>query len=423
MHYLVKREGLIDPRSNQQRIRDENLKWVFGLLCQHRELTRTDLTRMTGLSPTTVSALVEVLLKERLAVETGYAHTLTTGRKPINLRICAEGRKIPVFSLSREGLRFVLYNLQLEVLEDIFLPLDSMVYAASGKGGPGQDYREGRDYVSLMLDVLRARCSCFDPSLCPAICITYPGIYISGEERYFMPSMRVSIKKADLKRLEEEMGIPVFMGKTAESMTYAEKKWMEYKGQDVDKLICVAVRNTVSMGVIVNGEILADRSFLPGDVGHISINHRGRPCVCGSRGCLEQYVSQNAIFERMTQALSFHASDILPADKREITLEMIGKAYDAGEKEVVKVINEVAEQLFVGLCSIVCMTGIRRILLGGGIERLGTGFLVKLRTLAENMRPDYRNCLSIGYGHLDESAVGLGTAQYYIDKVFEAGKA
>ena len=423
MHYLIEREGLNDQRSSQQRIRDENLKWVFRLLCQHHELTRTDLTRMTGLSPTTVSALVEVLLRERLAVETGYARTLVTGRKPINLRICAEGRQIPVFSLSREGLRFVLYDLRLAVLEDIFLPMDSMVYSASGKGGPVQDYREGRDYVALMLDVLRAKSVCFDPVRSPVICITYPGVYIEGDERCFMPSMRISIRRADLLRMEEELGIPIFMGKTAESMTYAERKWMEAQGLGVDKLICVSVRNTVCMSVLVNGEILTDKFFMPGDVGHITINHRGKPCVCGNRGCLEQYVSQSAIIERVAQALSFHASDILPVDKREITLEMIGKAYDAGETEVVKVINEVAEQLFAGLCNIVCMTGIRRILLGGGIERLGNGFLVQLRTLAESMRSDFKNSLSIGYGLLDESATGLGTAQYYIDKVFEAGKA
>ena len=204
MHYLVEREGQIDQRSSQQRIRDENLKWVFRLLCRHRELTRTDLTRMTGLSPTTVSALVEVLLKERLAVETGYAHTQTTGRKPINLRICAAGRQIPVFALNREGLRFVLHDLQLAVLEDIFLPLDSIVYSASGKSGAVQNYREGRDYVRLMLDVLRTKSRYFDPSLCPVICISYPGIFIEGEDRYFMPSMRISIRRADLMKKFQE---------------------------------------------------------------------------------------------------------------------------------------------------------------------------------------------------------------------------
>lgn len=421
MRYLRDYGEAQDRRGSQQRIRDENLMWVFRLLYKHREISRSDLTRMTGLSPTTVSTLVEKLVREKLVVEKGFAPTLSTGRKPVNLQICAFGRQIPVFTLGRRSVRYTLYNLQLDVLESGVVPMDTARYW-SGKGEGRNEFPEvGREYADLILKVLHGRSQRFSPEAALAICINYPGVQTQRDGNIIMPGMRVSIQPDHFMRLETEFGLPVFMGSLAQSMAYAEKKYLETEYGDDEALMFVAVRSGVSLGVIGEEEPALQNRFY-GEMGHMSINYRGKPCFCGRKGCLEEYVSREAIIARVEQAISFHPCATLAGRGDQLTLEMIGMAYDAGEREIVKVINEVAEQLYAGIYNAMCLTGVRRVFIGGGIERLGRGFLECIRMHAMSAGDFLQLSPSIDYGHIAGEDAGRGIARYYIEKVFRVGK-
>ena len=102
-----------------------------------------------------------------------------------------------------------------------------------------------------------------------------------------------------------------------------------------------------------------------------------------------------------------------------LTLEMIRDAYDAGEADIEEVVNDIALQLLSGIYSMACVTGIQRIIIGGGIEKLGMGFLNRLRHLAGK---DTSNLLLYGltfdYGRVALSDAGIGVAEYFIDKRF-----
>ena len=222
-------------------------------------------------------------------------------------------------------------------------------------------------------------------------------------------------------RLETEFGLPVFMGSLAQSMAYAEKKYLETEYGDDEALMFVAVRSGVSLGVIGEEEPALQNRFY-GEMGHMSINYRGKPCFCGRKGCLEEYVSREAIIARVEQAISFHPCATLAGRGDQLTLEMIGMAYDAGEREIVKVINEVAEQLYAGIYNAMCLTGVRRVFIGGGIERLGRGFLECIRMHAMSAGDFLQLSPSIDYGHIAGEDAGRGIARYYIEKVFRVGK-
>ena len=59
MHYLSDFKDCAGRPVNQRQIKEEKLKQLFDLLYAAGEMARADLARATGLSPTTVSALVE----------------------------------------------------------------------------------------------------------------------------------------------------------------------------------------------------------------------------------------------------------------------------------------------------------------------------------------------------------------------------
>jgi len=421
MHYLS------DAKSggrtvNQMLIKEENKKCLFNLLNKNHEMARADMVRVTGLSPTTVSALVEELVKENLVVETGYAKTLQIGRKPINLRINAAGRQIPVFFFSREGLKFTLYNLQMEILETIFVPHDSGKYGGFEDGCSNCAPDAGEDYARIMENVLR-QSEQYRAEIAVAVCICFPGAFLKDQTLFSLTSMRVSLSVDTLKALEDRLKVPFFIGNISQALAYGEKKRLEASGCDREDLIYVNVCEGVGAGIIYKGDVLAGGGGFAGEIGHVTINYKGHRCVCGGRGCLEHYTNLNAIVERLSQVARLSPNCSLLAKMNEnggnLTLEMIRDAYDSGETDVAEAVNDIALQLLSGIYSMACVTGIQHIVIGGGIEKLGERFLERLRHLAGK---DTSNLLLYGltfeYGQLELTDAGLGVAEYFIDKRF-----
>lgn len=426
MHYLSESESSIEKLTNQQLIKEENIKCLFNLLNRNREMARADMVRVTGLSPTTVSALVDELVRENLVVETGYARTMQTGRKPINLRINGAGRQIPVFSLSRWGVRYTLYNLQLEVLESIYAPHDAERYGGFAPDAEDTNPDAGKDYAGLIRDILLNRSQLYHPEIALVICISFPGIYLPEQKTFSLSAMHISLGLDTLSVLEKEIGVPLFFGNSSQSLAYAEKKRLDGIGSHTDDLIYVNVCEGVGAGIIAGGEIFTGKDNFAGEIGHVTINYNGKPCSCGGRGCLEQYVNVDAIVERAAQIAAFKpvaAFSAIQEKNAQLTLEMIGAAYDSGDAEIVNTIDNVAAQLFAGIYSVVCVTGIRRVIVGGGIEKLGDGFLQRMRFLAKRTNGNVlMHGLTFDYGTITAENSGIGVAEYFIDKKFQIGR-
>ena len=64
----------------------------------------------------------------------------------------------------------------------------------------------------------------------------------------------------------------------------------------VTPMICVTVGTGVGCGVILKGKVFGGALGTAGELGHVPVVYRGRPCSCGRRGCLERYVSGTAIY-------------------------------------------------------------------------------------------------------------------------------
>ena len=66
--------------------REINRNLVFNLIRTHQPLSRADLARLSGLQRSTVSLIVEVLLRERWVIE-GSTGRLPRGRRPTFLHL------------------------------------------------------------------------------------------------------------------------------------------------------------------------------------------------------------------------------------------------------------------------------------------------------------------------------------------------
>jgi len=103
-------------------------------------------------------------------------------------------------------------------------------------------------------------------------------------------------------------GISVTLVNDGDAAVMAER-WIGV-GKKYDDLVFMTLGSGIGVGLVVNGSVV---SGMTGTIegGHHIIVAGGRPCTCGSRGCLEAYVSANSVVRRTKEALKDSKSSSL----------------------------------------------------------------------------------------------------------------
>ena len=73
----------------------------------------------------------------------------------------------------------------------------------------------------------------------------------------------------------------------------SEYRYGKAKGQE--SMLAILIRAGVGGAFIQDGMAFVNQSKTAMEVGHLSVDLKGRLCECGARGCLETYLSEDAI--------------------------------------------------------------------------------------------------------------------------------
>jgi glucokinase len=120
-------------------------------------------------------------------------------------------------------------------------------------------------------------------------------------------------------RLADLTGLPTFVDNDAKALALGEG-WVG-AAAGTRNYIAMVVSTGVGGGIVLNGRLLEGRQGNAGHVGHIVVEPDGRPCPCGSHGCLEAEASGTAL-EAMTGA----PARLAPPELVERTGVMVGRA-------------------------------------------------------------------------------------------------
>ena len=394
------------PTGYQQRVKEANIKRIFDLIRSGKCSSRADLVRAMKLSATSVSVLVEELEARGLISETGPQQTYQPGRRPITLRANGDARQIVVFILHREGVRCDLLNADCALVEQTFVPFDS------GALEPGSD--AGDLYAGLFTDILENRLERYDPGRAEVVGLAFPGIFLEYEQALLMRStMGIRISLESVQRFQQRTQLPVLMSTAPRCIAYAEKKLLDSMSADDPEtrhLLYMHIGRWIGGAIISDGDLYTGPFNVAGEFGHITIDHRGRPCHCGSIGCLERYVSEGAILDDARKACR-EAGLPEPGSFRELAGAL------ASEPPVAAVLDAAAEALASGIHSLMCATGMHDVLLGGAVSALGETFLQSVCRGVLNRNRLIRR-FSVRYACAGENAESAGLARYFLDKHF-----
>lgn len=142
----------------------------------------------------------------------------------------------------------------------------------------------------------------------------------------------------------------------------------------LETLLCLTLGTGVGAAVLVNSKAVRGPDGTAGQLGHMTIELSGRPCSCGSVGCLNAYVSGTAIAERYSeqadQARTGEAKPTVPVNAR-----FVLSAAERGDRIARQVLSETSTQLGAGLASLVNIFNPDVVLIAGGVSEFGERLL------------------------------------------------
>jgi predicted NBD/HSP70 family sugar kinase len=203
--------------------------------------------------------------------------------------------------------------------------------------------------------------------------------------------------------LTEALELPVIVHNNSAVLAVSEHD------PDHDSTLVILIRAGVGAGMVHGGTIFARGELSVLEFGHMSVYADGRPCSCGGRGCIEAYLSENAILEDVRTALAGKRTSIL-------TLADVDAALENGDPKTAEAIAGKGTVLSTGVRNLVHLLGPQSIVLITRHPAIGFALRNVVAAQLENDRYilDHHN-VSIRYAEYDATRAARSAAGTVFD--------
>src|SRR5664280_2460465 len=175
------------------------------------------------------------------------------------------------------------------------------------------------------------------------------------------------------KIINQETGLPAYVGNDANMMTIAEHRFGAAKGYS--NIVFVALRTGIGGGIIINGKLYRGMNNAGGEVGQMIIKFDNAISDKGIRGSYEQFASASAIVKRYQEEI--HANNI--QHENPLTCREIFELSYTDLPVAVKVVKENAGLVGIGLANLITIFAPEIIVLGGGMSEANDSYLEMIR--------------------------------------------
>jgi glucokinase len=183
--------------------------------------------------------------------------------------------------------------------------------------------------------------------------------------------------------LEREFGLYARLENDANAGALAE--WRFGAGRGRRSVVYMTMGTGIGGGLVLDGRLYRGANGNAGEVGHMRIVAEGGPtCGCGKQGCLEAYCSGPAIARRAREALACQPTEGTPLLERAgrieaVTAEHVFAAAREGDRLALRLVDETAHWLGVGLANVIQLLNPEAIVLGTIATEQGDFFLDRVR--------------------------------------------
>jgi predicted NBD/HSP70 family sugar kinase len=273
-------------------LRRMNERRILETIQMAGEMSRADLVRKVGISPPTVSKLVRTLLQMRV-LEESDATAVAPGRPAKVLRLARKGKRIVAAVLDIKECSITITGLDGEIQPDrvVRFPTPASYKQLLEKltRGIGKLAGHGKDNIA-------------------ALGISLPGLIDRRRQQVLLSAnLHLLDGQCPGKDLHAKTGIPVILLNETDALCLAERAYGQARGLEDFALVDAA--GGLGASVVSGGELLNGNNGLAGEIGHITVDVRGKTCGCGNVGCLETVGCDSALLAIISKKIG-HAVDM-----------------------------------------------------------------------------------------------------------------
>jgi glucokinase-like ROK family protein len=385
-----------------QLVRQINRATILDCVRRHGPISRTDLARITTLTPATTFAIVEELVGMGLLLADGFGSS-RGGRRPVLFRFNPSA--FFAVGVNIGGLGCIV-----AVLTDLDGRIRARVSVELAVGEPPAQVI-GK-IVASARQVIRA--AQVDQALIRGAGIAVPGLVDVARGTLLYSTNLDWQDVAIAAPVSDALQLPVYVENNARAMALGEN-WCG-AGRDYQNIVCINVGVGIGAGIVLGGKLYRGRTSSAGEIGHTTIDEDGPLCRCGNRGCLEALAAGPAIAKRAALAMRRGAqtsiAQMLDGDLDAVTAELVAEAALAGDSLAIQLLKEAGSYLGIGVASLINLLNPDAVIIGGGVAQAGEAFLSAIRSAVAIRALDpaaAQTPIVSGALGLDASSIGAAT--------------
>ncbi|MHB8063802.1 MAG: ROK family transcriptional regulator [Ruminiclostridium sp.] len=328
---------------DQSNMKLNNLRAIFQILSDRSPISRADIAKISGMSPTSITRFINDMSLENLILETSSA-------------VKKVGRTATLMTINSDFCYSVGINIDSNYLHVSLLDFNKHVvgysYNKLNSPYPGTVEIVDNGY-QLYQNVLKQNGILSEKVI--GLGVSIVGIIDYEHILAFVPQFKW--ESVDLyNMLHEKFNLEnIIIENDCNSAVIGEcVKNPRYRQQTV---AFIGLGTGVGSSLCINGELFNQGSrFTLSEIGHTTVDPNGILCDCGRVGCLQTYIAEGALVIRAQQA-----------DPSIQSLDDIYKAWCAQVSWALELIQQSCTYIKIAINNIACLYNPHTILLGGDL--------------------------------------------------------
>lgn len=160
------------------------------------------------------------------------------------------------------------------------------------------------------------------------------------------------------RALQERLALPVALDHDAKVAALGEFHYGA--GRERESMIYIVMGTGVGAAIIYQGQLIYGESNSAGESGHMTVDPKGHPCHCGSRGCLETYTSGPALAKHYAAATGDKVSGAAVTERAL-----------AGDETARALLGKAGCALGIAIASLAMTLNIELFVIGGSVANAG----------------------------------------------------
>lgn len=326
---------------NMLDVKKKNRSAILHLIHQNKSMSRKEIAAHLGLTPAAITLITTDLIQEGLLVEATTQPTSKKGRKEILLEINAKNFATVGVSITKTKFKIMCIDLDCLVLFEDTVSIEDCHHNS------GEILDKICSFLSVQLisrDIIRAKKLLGVGISVLGVVDTLNGISLKS---YGIWEDNVDV----VSYVRQKLNMPVILTNNICALAHGET--FLTRSAASDNMLFIKYGPGVGCARLLSSDTLSIYDYSSVELGHMIMDSNGRPCICGSQGCLETLVSYDSIEHSIADLISENFTpilyEIIGGNPKNLCMNAIMQAYDDGEPVVVKAINRTIAYLSIAI--------------------------------------------------------------------------